>query len=161
MKEKEHDDHARSDQSGVSESLTNAAVTEVVSDRENAYRRALERIRDGDDSCRCEDHHSPECCANADYDKCAFCIASQALEAGEHRQEPHKSAGAAGVIQQLAEFERIFSAGYDEHGCIGLKEPHSWESCARVALDLAHQVGYRDDRSLSEASASAQSEAPK
>lgn len=41
---------------------------------------ALERIRNGDDSCRCEDHAAPECCANADYDKCAYCIAAQALE---------------------------------------------------------------------------------
>lgn len=44
------------------------------------------------------------------------------------------------IRQQLAEFERLFSAGYDSRGCIGLNPPYSWESCARVALDLAHAV---------------------
>lgn len=64
------------------------------------------------------------------------------------------------IRQQLAEFERLFSAGYDSRGCVGLNPPYSWESCARVALDLAHAVA-NGDQPLSGASGSIPSEAPK
>jgi hypothetical protein len=46
------------------------------------YREALEKIRDQEHAlspCECDDHTSPECCANAQDFYCAACIAGAAL----------------------------------------------------------------------------------
>lgn len=77
-------------------------------------------------------------------------------DATREAREMHDSYTAKKIVALVQEIEALraekkrllehfgyildYSAGWDEKGCIGPKPPHSWETVARTALDIARHV---------------------
>lgn len=43
-------------------------------------------------------------------------------------------------MKKALEFIATFSAGWDKDGCVGPKEPFSWETVGRISLDIARST---------------------